>query len=44
MMLTNKGGYIELHINLLSNVPMGVKIFSPRMVEARPLQTPMYMS
>ena len=44
MMLTNIGGYQELHINLHSNVPMGVKIYSPRMAEAKSSGTPVFMS
>ena len=34
----------ELHINLHLNVPMDVKIFSPRMAKAKSSGTPMFMS
>jgi hypothetical protein len=34
----------RVHINLHSNVPMSVKIFSPRMGEARSSGTPMFIS
>ena len=38
------GGYLELHINMHSSVPMVVKISSPRMAETKQSGTPMCTS